>query len=341
MERTINPTRPSSRGDVRLRVGFILSGRFTLCAFANFVDVLRLAADDGDRSRPIFCNWSVLSHDMSPVSSSCGVRVSPNERLGNPKDFDYIVVVGGVMDETPDLNPAYTRYLKRAANEHVPLVGVCTGAFLLHQAGLLDGFRCCVSWFHDPNFLEQFDGLNPVSNQIFVVDRDRLTCSGGASSAHLAAYLVDKHVGRAQAQKSLRIMIIDGAQDAEMPQPGVTLEFRTKDPLVHRTLLIMQQNIDTPLTIKEIAKRIGESKRRIERHFRAELDMSPQAAFLSIRLSFAHHLVTSTQKSVARIAVDSGFCDASHLSRFYKQRFGATPHAIRQQPEKHQIMLTG
>ncbi|OWU75098.1 AraC family transcriptional regulator [Marinibacterium profundimaris] len=315
----------------RLSVGFILARRFTLCAFANFVDVLRLAADEGDRSRPILCNWAVLSDTMDAVASSCGVTVQPKERLGDPARFDYIVVIGGLMDEAPTLGPAYTGFLKRAAEAGVPLVGVCTGAFLLHQAGLLDGYRCCVSWFHHADFLEQFEGLNPVADQIFVVDRDRLTCSGGVSSAHLAAYLVDKHVGRAQANKSLHIMIIDDALQAEKPQPGITLDFRTRDPIVLRALLLMQQNIDTPIPVAEVAKRIGHSKRQLERHFRMALDISPQAAFLQIRLSLAHHLIETSEKSIAQIAVDCGFCDSSHLSRMFRRQFGSTPLALRQQ----------
>ena len=175
----------------RLCVGFILARRFTLCAFANFIDVLRLAADDGDRSRPILCEWSVISNTMDPVLSSCGVSVSMNERLGDPSRFDYIVVVGGLLDKTPDLDPAYHRFLHQAVAKNVPLVGVCTGAFFLHRAGLMDGYRSCVSWFNHTDFLEHFDGLNPVSDQLYIVDRDRLTCSGGVGSAHLAAYLVD------------------------------------------------------------------------------------------------------------------------------------------------------
>ena len=115
----------------RLSVGFILARRFTLCAFANFVDVLRLAADEGDRSRPIFCDWSVLSDSMDPVPSSCGVTVQPNERLGDPRKFDYIVVVGGLLEEIPNLSTAYTRFLEKAASAGVPLVGVCTGTFAL------------------------------------------------------------------------------------------------------------------------------------------------------------------------------------------------------------------
>ncbi|AWI85227.1 AraC family transcriptional regulator [Alloyangia pacifica] len=317
--------------DARLSVGFILAKRFTLCAFANFVDVLRLAADEGDRSRPILCTWTVLSDTMDAVPSSSGITVQPKERLGDPSRFDYIVVVGGLMDDMQTLGPAYTKFLRQAADAGVPLVGVCTGAFLLHEAGLMQGYRCCVSWFHHADFLEQFEGLNPVADQIFVVDRDRLTCSGGASSAHLGAYLVEKHVGRAQASKSLHIMIIDDALQPEKPQPGITLGFKTRDPIVLRALQLMQQTIDTPLSVEEIARRIGHSKRQLERHFRTALDISPQAAFLNIRLSLAHHLLLTAEKSIAQVAVDCGFCDSSHLSRMFRRRFGCTPQALRQE----------
>lgn len=313
----------------RLSVGFILARRFTLCAFANFVDVLRLAADEGDRSRPILCKWAILSDTMNSLPSSCGVLVQPNERLGDPKDFDYIVVVGGLVDEIPNLSNEYVRYLQRAVEAGVPLVGVCTGAFILHRAGLMKGYRCCISWFHHADFLEQFDGLEPVSDQIFIVDRDRLTCSGGASSAHLAAYLVERHVGSAQASKSLHIMIIDGALRAEKPQPGIPLTLKTDHPAVKKALLLMQQNFDMPLSVAEIARRLGTSKRQLERHFRNALGSSPQAACLDMRLSFALHLIKLTEKSVALIAAECGFCDTSHLSRMFRRRFAATPQEFR------------
>ncbi|RJL02380.1 GlxA family transcriptional regulator [Paracoccus aestuarii] len=317
-------------GRARLSVGFVLARRFTLCAFANFVDVLRLAADEGDRSRPILCNWAVLSDSMEPVPSSCGIGVQPQERLGDPGRFDYVVVIGGLMEDDAVLPAAHRRFLQDAAAAGVPLVGVCTGAFLLHQAGLLEGYRCCVSWFHHADFLERFEGLNPVTDQIFVVDRDRLTCSGGASSAHLAAYLVDKHVGRAQARKSLNIMIIDEALQAEKPQPGITMEFKTRDPMVLRALLLMQQNIEQPFTVAEIARRIGHSKRQLERHFQTALGTSPQAAFLDMRLSLAHHLIVTGDRPISQIALECGFCDSSHLSRMFRRRHGQTPQALRQ-----------
>ncbi len=327
------------KGGSRLTIGFILAKRFTLCAFANFVDVIRLAADEGDRSRQIMCHWSVLSDTMCAITSSSGVSVQPNERLGDPTKFDYIVVVGGVIDELPNLEAPYTAYLRKAAAAGVPLVGICTGGFLLHKAGLMKGYRCCVSWFHHADFLEQFDGLDPVSDQIFIDDGDRLTCSGGVSSAHLAAYLVERHVGRAQASKSLHIMIIDDAQKAEKPQPGVSMDISTRDPMVMRALLLMQQNIDTPLSVAELAKRMGHSKRQLERHFRSAVGASPQAAFLQIRLTFARHLIETTDKLVAAIAVECGFCDSSHLSRMFRQRFNSTPQEIRRQAQQARTSL--
>jgi len=263
------------------------------------------------------------------LASSCGVSVQPTERLGDPRRYNYIVVVGGLIDETPNLSPEYARYLRRAAALAVPLVGVCTGAFVLHRAGLMDGYRCCVSWFHHADFLEQFDGLKPVSDQIFIVDRDRLTCSGGASSAHLAAYLVEKHVGRSQARKSLRIMIIDDPLTAEKPQPGLPLDLTTDDALVKKALLVMQQNIDAPLSAAEVARRLGVSRRQLERHFQRAVGIAPAQACKSIRFEHADFLLRHTTQSVTEIATSTGFCDSSHFIRAFRARRGTTPAASR------------
>jgi transcriptional regulator GlxA family with amidase domain len=221
------------------------------------------------------------------------------------------------------------RYLQDAAAARVPLVGVCTGAFILHRAGLMDGYRCCVSWFHHADFLEQFDGLTPVSDQIFIIDRDRLTCSGGASSAHLAAHLVEKHVGIAPARKSLQIMIIDEALRAEEPQPGIPLDLSTTDDVVKKGLLQMRQNIETPLTIGEVARRVGVSRRGLERRFGKTLGKSPSDCYLSMRLDQAALLLNRTDQTVAAIATSTGFCDTSHFARAFRQHRGTTPAKAR------------
>ncbi|MDP4025369.1 GlxA family transcriptional regulator [Methylobacterium sp. NEAU 140] len=321
---------PDTPPRVRLRVGFVLARRFTLCAFANFVDVLRLAADDGDRSRPILCTWSILSDTMEPVRSSCGVAVQPDTRLDRAPPLDYVVVVGGLIDDISHLGPDLVRFLRRSAEAGTALVGVCTGAFILHRAGLMDGYRCCVSWFHHADFLERFDGLVPVSDRIFVVDRDRLTCSGGASSAHLAAHLVEKHVGIAPARKSLQIMIFDADAQADKPQPGVPLDLVPADDLIKRAVLHMRQNFETPLTIAEIARRVGVARRSLERRFDRHLGRSPSDCYMAMRLDQAELLLRSTGQTVAAIATATGFCDTSHFARTYRQRRGSAPSRVRE-----------
>jgi transcriptional regulator GlxA family with amidase domain len=312
----------------QLNVGFILARRFTLCALGNFVDILRLAADEGDRSRPIHCAWRVISPTMEPVASSSGIVVQPEERLGDPARFDYLVVVGGLVDEIEHLHPETVRFLERAAAAGVPLVGVCTGAFILHRAGLMQGYRACVSWFHHDDFLERFDGLRPASDQIFVVDRDRLTCSGGVSSAHLAAFIVERHLGKARAAKSLHIMILDEAA-AEEPQPGTPLALATDDALVRRALNLMQQSIDAPLPIARLVAELGVSRRKLERHFREALGLTPLAADRLIRVEQAKRLLLTTRRSATRIATDTGFCDLPHMIRVFRSAEGVTPDAFR------------
>ncbi|PRY95736.1 AraC family transcriptional regulator with amidase-like domain [Hasllibacter halocynthiae] len=318
------PTQPA-----RLSIGFVLVPGFTLSAYAGFADVLRLAADEGDRSRPILCRWSILSGAGEPIRASCGARLAPDEALGDPARFDYVAVIGGLLDEIETLGAAETAFLRRAATARVPLAGVCTGAFALHRIGLLQGYRCCVSWFHHDDFLDRFEGIVPVSDEAFVVDRDRLTCAGGVASAQLAAFLVDRHIGRATARKALRIMIIDETLGPGDPQPGLPLELATRDPLVRRALSQIQQHLAAPPGAAEVAGRLGVGRRTLERRFAAATGLTPAEAFMRLRLAHAKLLLGRSGRSVAQIAAETGFCDASHLIRAFRKREGVTPDAWR------------
>lgn len=313
----------------RLRVAFLLADNFTLSAFANFVDVLRLAADEADQSRPILCDWTVLSDDMAPVRSSCGVRVQPDTRLRDAGAFDYLVVVGGVMGDRAAISPALLAFLRARAERGMPVVGLCTGVFILQEAGLLRGYRCCVSWFHHQDFVDRFESERPVSDQIFVVDRDRLTCSGGHGAAHLAAFLVARHVGQSAAVKSLNIMMIEDPLEGDRPQPGHRLDLHPADPLVKRAVLRMQQNIEVPEPVEAIAAALGVGRRTLERRFGADLGRTPAKVYQDMRLDRALMRLRRTAAPVAEIALACGFCDASHLARTLKAERGISPAEYR------------
>ena len=163
-----------------LHVGFVLLPQFTLLPFSAFIDALRLAADEADHSRQLRCRWTVMGADLNMIQSSCGVRVAPWETFVEPAAFDYIVVVGGLLRPGITIDHTLLRYLRQAARAHVPLIGLCTGSFALIKAGLMKGRRCCVSWFHYQDLIEEFSDIIPVADQLFVDDGDRITCAGGA-----------------------------------------------------------------------------------------------------------------------------------------------------------------
>lgn len=313
----------------QLSVGFILANRFTLTAFASFVDVLRLAADTGDQSRQIRCGWKVLSADMRPIRASCGLVIQPDVRLGDPDEFDYIVVAGGLVDHIENTSPQHIDYLRRAAERNIPVVGLCTGSFILHEAGLMDGYKCCVSWFHRADFIERFEGLEPISDRIFVVDRNRLTCSGGTSAAHLAAYIVERHIGRRHARKSLNILIVDEFHDDRKAQPNLPVALKTDDNILQRALVIMQQDIESKLPVGELAQRLRIGRRSLETRFRKGLNMSPAQTMSFIRIQKAKELLSGSELTISEIAMAAGFCDASHLNRVFSKLEDCSPTAYR------------
>lgn len=313
----------------QLSIGFLLADRFTLTAFASFVDVMRLSADVGDRSKQVRCKWAVLSHDMEPIRASCGLAVQPTQKMESPADFDYIVVVGGLVEHIEPKYPQFVRFLQTASTQNVPLIGLCTGSFIMHEAGLMDGYKCCVSWYHWADYLERFDGVEPISDRIFVVDRDRLTCSGGSSAAHLAAYIIDKHLGRKFARKSLSILMVDDVHDSQKSQPNVLQGVTTNDNVLRRAIVLMQQNLETGVRISEIAKTLNVSRRSLEGRFRRHLNASPSEVMTRLKIEKAKQLLANTKLNVSDISFQSGFCDASHLNKVFLRVEGCSPSKFR------------
>lgn len=321
--------RAPAAGKAALSVGFILTNNFTLTALSSFLDALRLAADDGDGSRPIRCHWQIVAARKTPVKASCGVAISPDSAFGDPRAFNYIVVVGGLLHRGPQIDPATLAFLRAADAAGVPLVGVCTGGFVLSRAGLMRDRKCCVSWYHYRDFIEEFPDLVPVADQLYVVDRDRITCSGGAGVADLAAFLIERHLGRAIAQKAMHILLLDQARPPHQPQPQPPVGGDVANTRVRRAMLLMEQHINDPLAIEEIARRLSVSTRQFERLFSAETGMSPTRFYRQLRLRYGLWRLRSTRRSVTAIALEAGFSDCAHFSRQFRDFYGFSPSAIR------------
>ena len=313
----------------RLRVGIILTPNFTLTAFAGFVDALRLAADEGDRSRKLLCHWEILAATPGPVMSSCGASVAPTSLLEDAARFDCIAVAGGLLQSPEPVPEAIYRFLTAAARLKVDLAGLCTGSFILARAGLLDGYLTCVSWFHRDEFSAEFPHSRITSNQMYVVDRDRMTCAGGTSVVHLAAYLIERTIGRAMAVKALRILLEDQPLPSRSLQPEQVLTRQSRDILVHKAMLLIEQSLNSPGPVSQAFAQLGVSARQVERRFARDVGISPARYRAQLRLRRAVWLLRNSDLSITDIALECGFQDGAHFAQTIRRQMGMRPAQVR------------
>ena len=313
-----------------LRVGFILARHFTLSAFSLFVDTLRLASDFEDRSGRVLCDWEVISAAPHMIMSSSGVQVSPTARLGDPERFDYIAVVGGLLNIEEPLDRDTIAYLHDASKKKVRIIGVCTGSFILAAAGLLRERLACVSWLHHEEFKARFSRNRLTSHRLYVEDKGVITCAGGSAVADMAAFLVKRHVGEDAEKNALEILQVERWREGDELQSRapITLPMHN-DTRIKASLLYMEQHIDERLSVEKIAANVGLSRRQLERLFHEKTGTSPAAAYMKIRMDKAMFLVERTSRSLIEIALDVGFENSSHFCRRFRESFGMTPTKLR------------
>lgn len=307
-----------------LTVGIVLAHNFTLSAFALFIDHLRLAADEGDRSRPVDVQWSIMAAHGAPVRASCGVNITPTHDFSDPSHFDYMVIVGGILHGGDQIDADTKAYLMKASAS-TTLVGLCTGSFILCRLGLMKERQCCVSWYHYQDFVEEFPDQHLIADRLFIADDDRITCAGGAGTADLATYLISKHLGSSAAQKASQVLLFDRVRGGNETQPHPPLSGTVNNEHVRRALLLMEQNLSQPVPIGDLAAQIGLSTRQFERVCHSTTGKTPGLLYRMVRMRYADWLLSNTDRSVTDIAMDSGFVDCAHFSRQFKEEHGIAP----------------
>lgn len=312
-----------------LSVAFVLLRNFTLNPFSLFIDALRLAADDGDDLNGGNCLATVVAPTLRPIRSSCGIEITPTRVFPTPTEFDYVAVLGDVQRASPDNCGPHIEFLKKAAVARIPLIGICNGTFTLARAGLLRGRRCCVGWNLYRVMRDEFPDVVATGDQSFVVDRDRLTCAGGVTAAHLAAWLIEKHCGRAVSKKALQLLFIDRALPPQAAQPQPPLLPRADNRHVRRAMLVMEQHLSEPLSLEHIARRIHISQRQLSRVFHSEFGMSPSDFSRLYRLKYGLWLLLNSSRPITDIAAECGFNDLSHFSREFRRHYGEPPSQAR------------
>jgi transcriptional regulator GlxA family with amidase domain len=244
------------------------------------------------------------------------------------EELDYIAIIGGLLHRGRQIEPELRSYLLAADKAGTRLLGICTGSFVLCRLGLMKEKRCCISWYHYRDFLREFKGTVPVADEMYVVDGNRLTCSGGVGAALAAGFLVARHLGPSYAQKALHIMQIDETRPGATLQPAPPMTISSPDDRVTRALLLMEQHVRKPISVVDVARRVEVSVRTLERLFKRDVGFGPCAAYRRLRITHAA-LKLRAGHSLPVVAEESGFATLSHFSETFAQIKGHTPSSAR------------
>jgi AraC family transcriptional regulator, glycine betaine-responsive activator len=318
---------PKEIGDIR-KVGFLTLNEFTMIAFTSAIEVLRMA---NHLSGQEFYEWKVLSLDGSPVASSSGLAALNSATYDDADRFDIVFVCGGT-NVTRFVDDRVIALLRRVAHDGVMLGGLCTGTFALVESGLLDGYQCTIHWENMAGLQENYRRVRFLE-ELFVIDRDRITCTGGIAPIDMMLSLVRARFGKTLVAEISGQFILDRVRDSDDRQyiPLAT-RLGSGQQTLRKVAELMEANFEEPLTAVELAQLAGLSLRQVQRLFHETLGTTPTKYYLRLRLQRARALLVQSGMSITQIALACGFQSACHFSKSYRAMYGRSPRSERQQP---------
>lgn len=237
-----------------------------------------------------------------------------------------------LADEPPrEIAPALAATLRQLARQGCTLVGLSAGVYPLAMLGLLDGYRCSVHWRWQDDFNERFPKVI-ATNHLFEWDRDRLSACGGMAVLDLLLAMLGRDHGAELAGAVSEELVVERIREGNERQ-RVPLQNRlgASHPKLTQAVMLMEANIEEPLTTDEIAQHVCVSRRQLERIFKQYLNRVPSQYYLELRLNKARQMLLQTSKSIIQIGLSCGFSSGPHFSSAYRNFFGTTPREDRNQ----------
>jgi transcriptional regulator GlxA family with amidase domain len=306
-------------------VGFYLVPQFPMMAFASAIEPLRSA--NRLRSERLF-DWRLYSRDGAPVRASNGVDIAVHASIDDAGPLDLLLVCAGTEDAGAG-DAALVKWLRSLARRGTSIGGISLGAYAVARAGLLDGRRCALHWEGLAAFADAFPRIRTTSD-IFVVDGNRRTCSGGTAALDMMLHLISERDGRALANDVSEQFIHPRIRETRDPQ-RMTLQTRlgvANDKLI-AAIGMMEAASDEPRPVHAIAADVELSPRQLERLFGKYVNDTPSRYYLKLRLERARAMLVQTTKPILDVAVACGFASASHFSRCYRTIYGQRPSDAR------------
>ena len=325
----MSDTRMSTRSDASApkprRFVFVLLDNFTLLCFSAAVESLRIA---NRMSGKTLYSWEIVGEGGETVQCSAGSIFNLDSDLLELQRDDTVLVCGG-LDVQAATSKRMLGWLRREARKGVMIGGLCTAAFTLAKAGLLDGKKATIHWENHDSFAEDFEDVT-LTKSIFVVDGNRLTTAGGTSSIDLMLKLIADQQGEDLANLVADQLVYTSIRtDQDSQRLSVPTRIGVRHPKLSQVIQMMETNIEEPISPSTLAKEVGMSTRQLERLFRRYLNRSPKRYYMELRLQKARNLLMQTDMSVINVALACGFASPSHFSKCYRSHYDTTPYRER------------
>ncbi|WP_294534541.1 GlxA family transcriptional regulator [uncultured Rhodoblastus sp.] len=268
----------------------------------------------------------VASEHGGPVAASIGVSVATSP-LGEV-DYDTIIV-SGMADIGPS-SQALTDFLRKAERGAARrVVAACTGAYVLAEAGLLDGRRATTHWYYARELQRRYPKVKVEEDRIFIEDRNVWTSAGMTAAIDLALALVESDLGDEVARSVAKAMVVYHRRAGGQSQHSSLLELEPKSDRIQSVLTYAKRHLDSPLTVEQLAEVAHLSARQFSRAFCAETGQSPAKAIENLRVEAARLAIEAGRHSLDEVARMTGFGDRERMRRAFLRTVGQPPQVLR------------
>ncbi len=304
---------------------FLLIEEFSHLAFSCAVEPLRIANLVSGKD---LYEWSFASENGETAICSNGSVTLVHSNFSDLPKSDQLFVLSGIHMRNHVSKPLLAA-LRRERVRGTSIGALCSGAWVLAEAGFLDDMQAAIHWEYHDSFMEAFPEVNLVRS-VFVADEKHMTASGGTATADLMLHLIERDHGYDLAIAVADQMVYNAVRNATAEQ-RVSLQSRNgmRNSHLAKAIQIMQEHISDPVSPTVIAGDVGISTRQLERLFGKFLNTSPKKYLMEMRLERARNLLLQTEASITEVAFACGFESPGHFSRVYRANFGVTPQKQR------------
>jgi transcriptional regulator GlxA family with amidase domain len=305
-------------------IGVLIFPDFQILDAAGPISVFEIAGRYAKSPVPI----RVMSAKPGPVRSSSGVEMLA-QKFGPPSALTTLIVAGGDGVEAAAREKCTMRFVQNVAGRGARVASVCSGTFVLAEAGLLDGRRATTHWVRTRQFLATFPKVKLEPDQIFVRDGRIWSSAGITAGIDLALAMVAEDFGEEVVQKTARQLVLYHRRSGGQSQFSSLLELKVPTGRFGPLLTWAREHLGARLTVDDLADRAGMSARHFARAFIAETGTTPSKAIERLRIEEARSRVQSSSEAIERVAETTGFGDPERMRRAFIRAFGQPPQSLR------------